>query len=67
MHTCRYVFVLIFLSSIRLVLHHQTNELVKQQCLIVASVESEVILIQIPLDVFWPYMSMHTEQPAPKV
>ena len=67
MHTCRYVFVLIFLSSIRLVLHHQTYELVKQQCLIVASVESEVILIQIPLDIFWQYVAMHTEQPAPEV
>ena len=42
----------LFLSSIRLVPHHQNNELVKQQCFIVASVESEVILIQIPLDVF---------------
>ena len=56
-----------FLYSIWLVPHHQTDELVKRQCLIIASVESEVILIQIPLDILGQYMAMHTEQPAPKV
>lgn len=58
---------LFHISSIRLLLHHQTNELVKQHCLIVASVESEVILIQISLDIFGQYMAMYAEQPIPKV
>ncbi len=51
----------LFWFAIWLVQHHQSNKLVKRHCLIITSIESEVILIQIPLDIFWQYMSVRSE------
>lgn len=51
----------LFWFAIWLVQHHQSNKLVKHHCPIITSIESEVILIQIPLDIFWQYMSVRSE------